>query len=276
MDVNVAPDNIYLTRTVKNNNFFEETDPDYITYKSKRDDSNIHLDYYEDELMLKLVDIVFPTNMYISVDYQPIMTKTREFDGYKELRVDTTTDENVYYVFNNKGYDGEYRSAGRAIIAVNDSNSGIVVDSEGNTIYRKLDAISYNTVADSIKETSCENINDSLMTCAYMCVKTVNSKVDYAEIMACESFEAAFDEYSNGVGINISGIDLDTALYFLDRDVPFVARIDDGRYVLVISYNSSHVRYYDPVGGGEVRATREAFSDSLSLYGNEMYAYTSQ
>ena len=276
MDVNVTADNIYLKRAVKKNNFFEETDPDYISYKSDNDASTVHLAYNDDPAMLKLVDIVFPANMYVSEDYRPIMTKTRDFAGYKELKVDTTTASGVYYVFNNKGYEGEYRSAGRAIIAVNEGNSGIVVDSDGNTVYRKLDAISYNTVADSVREIGCETVEESLLTCAYMCIRMINGKADYEEVMGCESYETAFAEYSNGVGINISGIDLDTALYFLDRDVPFTARIDDGRYVLVISYNSTHVRYYDPVGGGEVKVTREAFSDSISIYGNTMYAYTSQ
>ena len=88
--------------------------------------------------------------------------------------------------------------------------------------------------------------------------------------------DSAFAEYTDGVGVNISGISLDIALYFLDRDVPFAARIDDGRYVLVISYNSTHVRYYDPIEDGEVKVTREAFEESLSLQGNTMYTYTSQ
>ena len=78
------------------------------------------------------------------------------------------------------------------------------------------------------------------------------------------TFEKVFEDYTNGVGINISGISLSTALYFLDRDIPFAACIDDGRYVLVISYNSTHIRYYDPVLGAEVKVTRKAFENSLS------------
>ena len=109
-----------------------------------------------------------------------------------------------------------------------------------------------------------------------MCVEYNNSNVEYSDIMACDSWENAFAEYTLGVGINISGIDLDTALYFLDRDVPFAACIDDGRYVLVISYNSTHIRYYDPVLDEEVKVTRKSFKSSLSMHGNTMYTYTSQ
>ena len=99
---------------------------------------------------------------------------------------------------------------------------------------------------------------------------------NYDDIMSCDSFEDAFEKYTFGVGINISGIDLSTALYFLDRDIPFVARIEEGQYVIVISYNSTHVRYYDPTVDGEVKVARKKFEDSLSVYGNTMYTYTSQ
>jgi len=139
-----------------------------------------------------------------------------------------------------------------------------------------LEATSYNTVADEINEVPCNNIRDSLMTCAYMCIDYIGSDVTQEEILQCESWEAAFEEYTYGVGMNVSGIDLQTALYFLDRDVPFTASIDDGRFVLVISYNSTHIRYYDPIEGGEIKVTRKSFEESLSKQSNTIYTYTSQ
>lgn len=276
MEVNITSENIYLSRAVKNNNFFEETEPDYISCKKNPDTSKTQLKYSYDDAMLNIVDIALPENMYIDADYNPIMTKTRDYEGYKEMVVLASAEDAGFSVFDNQGYLDEFDSAGLAIKYVNNCSSGIVVDGDGNTIYRKLDAISYNTVADKIKEISCDSIEKTLLTCAYMCISTINSKADYNEVISSSSFEDAFLNNSNGVGMNISGIELDTALYFLDRDVPFVARIDDGRYVLVISYNSTHIRYYDPFADGEVKVTRENFSDSLSLWGNEMYAYTSQ
>lgn len=276
MDADVQTDNIYLTRATKNNNFFDTAEPDYISYKKENNTLDMSLNYSMDDIMLKLVDITFPSNMYLSSSYLPIMTKQKTSDKYQEMKVATSAYEDVYYIFNNTGYAGEYNSAGRAVLAVNEEDSGIVVDSNGNVIYRKLEADSYNTVADSIDEQSSGTIDGSLMACAYMCIKNINKKANYEDVKKCDSWENAFEEYSHGVGINLSGVSLDIALYFLDRDVPFAAQIDDGRYVLVISYNSTHIRYYDPVVGEEVKVTREAFNNSLSLKGNTIYTYTSQ
>jgi hypothetical protein len=214
--------------------------------------------------------------MYLSSSVQPVITKNKAEENYTVLKVKTETVPDSFYIFDNSGYVGEYSSAGRAITAINDIGAGIVTDSDGNTIYRTLEATEYNTIADAIDEVPCETVEDSLMTCAYMCIEYIDSTVEYDDVAGCDSWEQAFEEYTYGVGINISGISLGTALYFLDRDVPFAACIDDGRYVLVISYNSTHIRYYDPVMGEEVKTTRKNFEEQLSIQSNKMFTYTSQ
>ncbi|MBE5943975.1 MAG: hypothetical protein E7258_03545 [Lachnospiraceae bacterium] len=276
MNAQVQGEKIYLTRANKMNNFYQECEPDYISYKKDEVSAQISTSYNYSSVEMNQVDIVFPSNIYLSESVEHTITKNKKNDEYWELKVKTETSVDSFFVFNNSGYVGEYNSAGRAILAVDDEDSGLVVDSDGNTIYRSIAAVSYNTVADFIDEMPCKNLKDTLMTCAYMCVEYVDNRVEYEDIMACESWESAFAEYTNGVGINISGISLDIALYFLDRDVPFAACIDDGRYVLVISYNSTHIRYYDPLLGEEVKVTREEFEEALSVQGNTMYTYTSQ
>lgn len=276
MNAIVQEDTIYLNRAVKKNNFFEDTEADFISYKHETDKGSMTLAYNYDAYAMNQLDIVFPSDIYISDSTEYVMTKSKDAENYKELKVETDTRGNAFYVFNNSGYQGEYGSAGRSILAVTAGGSGLVADSNGNTIYRSLEATGYNTVADDIDEYPCKNVNDTLMTCAYMCIKYIDGRVEYQDVMACESWENAFSEYTLGVGINISGIDLSTALYFLDRDVPFAAKINDGRYVLVISYNSTHIRYYDPMLDEEVKVTRDAFEDAMSMHSNTMYTYTSQ
>lgn len=276
MNAKVEEDKIYLQRAVKQNRFFESCEADFISYKQEEQKDNLSLVYNYDNIEQNRLDIVFPDNIYISESVKRVMTKNKKEDDYAELEVKTTVNADTFYVFNNSGYKGEYNSAGRAILAVGNENVGLVVDSNGNTIYRSIAAIKYNTIADKIKEQPCNALEDTLLTCAYMCIEYENRNIEYSDIMACESWEHAFEEYTLGVGVNISGIDLDTALYFLDRDVPFAACIDDGRYVLVISYNSTHIRYYDPILDEEVKVTRASFKKSLSMQGNTMYTYTSQ
>lgn len=276
MNASVGSDTIYLTRARKQNMFFEEIEEDYISYKREENSRMITTNQSFDSYAWEVLDIVFPSNFYLvdSANYRK--TKYSRDVSYKEMQVVTSTRDGAYYVFDNAGYVGEYNTAGSAITAVVDENAGLVVDSNGNTLYRCLAADSYNTVADAIQETPCTQKEQSLLTCAYMCAEYAGADAELSEVMQCESFEQVFEAYTTGVGINISGINLDTALYFLDRDIPFAACIDDGRYVLVISYNSTHIRYYDPILDEEVKVTRRAFEESLSLQSNTMYTFSTQ
>lgn len=276
MNASVEDEKIYLSRAVKKNNFFVNTEEDIITYKSPTEISSINKTYYYDSYAMNILDLTFPDNIYLADTAKMVMSKGGKAEDYEKFSVKTTVRDGSYYVFDDKGFSGEYRSAGTAIVAVSGNKSGVVVDEEGNIVYRALDATTYNTVADAIDEYPCTKKEDTQMVCAYMCIEYINSGTKYEDVAAYSDWETAFKELTDGVGINISGIDLQTALYFLDRDIPFAACIDDGRYVLVISYNSTHIRYYDPIAGEEVRVTRSYFEELLSMQGNTMYTYTSQ
>jgi len=276
MDALVQADKIYLERGIKRNNFFEEAEPDFISYKPEEDENAMIEKTVYDMAAYDEEHLIFPSYIYISESNRYIMTKAKVNDRYKAMEIKTGTNPESFYVFNDVGYVGEYASAGTAIIAVNEMAAGQVVDSKGNTIYRSIEANTYNTVADQLYEVPCNNKEESLLTCAYICMDYSGNRVELADVLACDSWEHAFETHTLGVGINISGIDLSTALYFLDRDIPFAACIDDGRYVLVISYNEAAVRYYDPVIDEEVRVYRDEFEESLSKQGNTMYTYTAQ
>ena len=276
MNATVNTDKIFLKRAVKKNKFFEETDADFISYKKDFDEKEFRIENDYDTYDYTTYGITFPSNMYVSTNLEPIMTKFKKDKELKSYKIETTTSSNAYYVFENSGFAGEYQSAGSAIAKVNEAKNGLVVDFNGNTIYRNIEATSFNTVADSIKEVKCKKAKKSLMTCAYMCINYMGETPELKDVLACESWEAAFEQFTDGVGMNISGVDLDTALYFLDRDIPFAARIEKGQYVLVISYNDTHVRYFDPTKNEEIKVKRKTFSDKMSKFGNTMYTFTEQ
>jgi hypothetical protein len=273
MDAQVQEDKIYLKRYVKNNNFFSETDADYLTYKHTEDTTKITVAESYDATEFVHRELSLPSNLYLESSSLPVMTKQKSYDGFATMELATTVSEDGYYVFDSKGYNTECLTAGQAIEQVVENEAGLVIDSEGNVIYRNQDATTYNTVADLIKETPCTDSGKSLMTCAYMCIEYLDSRVALEDVLSFDDYETAFSELTTGRGVNVSGIDLSTALYFLDRNIPFIARIGDGHYVLVISYNDTHIRYYDPVADSEEKVTREEFEDSLSQYGNTIYTF---
>ena len=276
MDAVVQTDTIYLSRAVKQNEFFKDTEPDYISYNRELTGEDIAIIEKADPLLMRVKLISFPNDMYViaDVDYRRVREKSRS--NALQLKTAGSADILSYRVYDNAGFYGTYESCGKAILVVNELGNGLVADASGNTVYRYVEADSYNTVADKIRETKAKTKKETLLTCAYMCIRYLGYEAELSEVLAAESYEQAFADHTYGVGLNISGISLSTALYFLDRDCPFIANIGDGHYVLVISYNSTHIRYYDPVADEEVKVEREEFEELLSLSGNEMYTYASQ
>lgn len=58
--------------------------------------------------------------------------------------------------------------------------------------------------------------------------------------------------------------------------IPVISRVDDGRYVMVVSYNSEAVRYYDPVLDQEVRVSRKEYESAMSKWNSELYTYVKE
>ena len=74
-------------------------------------------------------------------------------------------------------------------------------------------------------------------------------------------------------GIDITGLSLDMILGYVSDGIPVISRIDDGRYVLVVSYNDADIRYYDPVVDEEIVVSREEYDTMMSACRYEAYTY---
>ena len=65
MNASVGDDTIYLTRARKQNQFFEEIDQDYISYKKEENNKMITKETTYDRYAWNILDIVFQSNLYL-------------------------------------------------------------------------------------------------------------------------------------------------------------------------------------------------------------------
>lgn len=97
--------------------------------------------------------------------------------------------------------------------------------------------------------------------------------ISYDELTGCTDATEVLNTYGNYEGVDISGLSLELVLGYVGNNIPVISRISDGRYVLVVSYNSTDVRYYDPVLDEEVVKSRTSYEDMMESGGNELYSY---
>ena len=64
-----------------------------------------------------------------------------------------------------------------------------------------------------------------------------------------DSIEELMKKYSGHTTRNLTGCTVDEILYYVSQGSPVLAKISSSRYVIVMSYNATKIRYLDPVTG---------------------------
>ena len=182
-----------------------------------------------------------------------------------------------YMVYDNLGLTGIYDKAGDAINRATQI-AGIVVSKDGEIAYRQSEMQAYNTIASSIYHQSSGSVDASLWDCVYMTLIYEGvTDLTYEDMKASGTDPVqVLTELGKYPGADISGISLDLVFGYISNGIPVISRINDGRYVMVVSYNSEAVRYYDPVLDTEVRVSRKEYEAAMSQGNNELYSYVQE
>ena len=97
--------------------------------------------------------------------------------------------------------------------------------------------------------------------------------ITYDELADYTDPVEALTSLGKSSGVDITGLSLKLLVGYVSDGIPVISRIDDGRYVLVVSYNEESIRYYDPVINDEVKVSRKAYESKMSLGNNILYTY---
>jgi hypothetical protein len=271
-DVTVEEDMIYLDRVTAEGQGFVAGDSDFITYKEDQENPGIKESSKAISTGVEKKYLVFPSNIYISYVPKIIITKDKVKDTPVNMVVEVDNESANYMVYDNLGLSGIYETAGDAILYAIQV-SGIVISKNGEVVYRKADSLEYNTIASAIFHYSSNSVEKSLQDCLYMTLVYQGGTLDYSDLDSYTDAVTALNELGSYEGVDISGVDLDMVFSYVSNEVPVISRIDDGRYVLIVSYNSESIRYYDPVIGDEVKTTRALYDKSMDLWSRELYSY---
>ena len=273
VDVEIEDDLIFMIRAEKSGNRFVHADDDFIAYKQSDDVVTVGTQVMTSTEGIKKMYFSFPSNIYLSYVPNLNITKNTVSLSTSSILLQIEDEYAKYMVYSNLGLDSIYETAGDAINKAIDI-SGIVVSSDGEIVYRQTESLEYNTIASAITHYSSGDVDASLWDCVYMVLLYEGvTDVSYEDLATYEDAVTALSELGKYTGADVSGISLDLVFGYVSDGIPVISRIDDGRYVLVISYNSEAIRYYDPVLGEEVRTTRTYYQSLMDKWNSELYTY---
>ena len=80
-------------------------------------------------------------------------------------------------------------------------------------------------------------------------------------------------KYSGHTARNLTGCTVDEILYYVSQGSPVLAKLNSNRYVIVMSYNATKIRYLDPVTCKSTDASRTEVTNRFEYSGKVFYSY---
>ncbi|MBR5047564.1 MAG: hypothetical protein IKX76_04955 [Eubacterium sp.] len=249
------------------------SDTDYIRYKEEEDSGNVNLVYDYSNTYWNQLSISFPNYVYIQVEPDLVLTKVLSSDKDMVVALERSRESKTqYYVYAEGEEQGVFDNLTEAILCA-DEKRGSVISSQEQTMW-ECGFADYAIVAGMDQVTKVKNDSRSLAGCLEMIAK-VNGRQAKASQIETEGKKTVklVKEYSGAKAYDISGCTVDEVLYYISKGYPVLTKYSPNRYVILMSYNSTKLRYLDPVTGQSTATDRKALTAKIENAGSRFYTY---
>lgn len=187
-----------------------------------------------------------------SIDSKNIMIlnpKEVVFEGGRELLLPEMAGESRYYVYGPYGVDGIYTSPAMAVNTAYDI-AGVVVDDRGGCIWLRGNRAARKQIS-SIRSVTPEEGADSLAVCLDT-IFTYEGMVRNSEYLLGQGQSVLGileHNLEDAQILDLTGCSMDAVLYYVDRNIPVLALLQDGEAVLITGFDEYNAVIFDPASG---------------------------
>lgn len=258
------------------NKFIFTNDSDYIRYKEAEESSSVSLVYDYSYTYWNQLFISFPNYVYIQVEPDLVLTKVMASEDNSVIELKRTrSSKTQYYVYAEGKEQGIYDNVTEAVISA-DELRGNVVSSEEQLLWA-CGFESYAMVAGMDQVVKVKSDAQSLAGCLSMIAKVNGTYVKTEEINTKgQKMVDLISNYSGHKGYNLTGCNVDQILYYISEGYPVMTKYSKNRYIILMSYNSTKLRYLDPVKGQSIAVDRDFLVDKIQKAGNVFYTYVEE
>jgi hypothetical protein len=196
------------------------------------------------------------------------------FEGSRT--VNTPAEGNIearFYVYGKNGIEGIFVNPGRAVELAY-RTAGVVVDDDGDYIWRRETRSSRNQIM-AITEDVVTESKSSLAVCLDTILRFEGISRNTQRLL--NRGDTVFDILRNDLQectiLDLSGCSLDAVLYYVNKDIPVLATLEDGNAVLIVGFNELNIVVMDPVAGTLEKRGMNDSTEWLNENGNLFIAY---
>ena len=196
------------------------------------------------------------------------------YEGGRQVELSEKEDKDRFYLYDRGKITGIYDVASDALIGAYEERA-TVTDNRGNVVYTRGETHARNQIM-SIQEESVTEEKNSLALCLDNMLKLQGISRNTENLLANgrTPMEILNDNLQNAYTLNITGAVMDTALYYLNQDIPVLAILENGDAVLLIGYNESNMVWYDPTEGSIYKRGMTESREILEAAGNQFLTYS--
>lgn len=266
VDCSVNGNQIDLQRVVKKESGgYEETVADQIMNNQenaagKNTVSGVLTERYETVVQIKVKK---------EIDAKTIKVLTPKevlFEGGREIVLNEKAEEKRYYVYGPNGVEGIYRNPANAINHA-DEAAGVVLGDDGRYVWIRGNRVLKNQIM-AIEGASVTEEKDSVAVCLDTMLKFegIIRNSEYLLSQGETIYSVLEKNLPDAQILDLKGCSLEAVLYYVNRDIPVLATLNDGTAVLIIGFNQYNIVVMDPLKNAKDAIYKKGINDSAEWF----------
>ena len=227
----------------------------------------VAIEEYEKIVQIAIKNTIAPKSLKF------LTPKEVAYEGVREITLPQSEEIKYYYVHNPYGLYSISENISEAISLAN-SLSGMVYDENGNYLYRKGVLQQKNQIM-KIEAARKNQDRSSLAVCldTILLAEGVTKNTQNLLQHGDTPYSILQENLENVEVLDLTGCTLEIVLYYVNQDIPVLARLKNGDYVLIIGFNELNTVLMDPSTG---TIYKKGMNDSKTMFeaaGNEFLTY---
>lgn len=196
------------------------------------------------------------------------------FEGGREVQIEPEETDTVhFYVYGMRSIEGIYTDAGNAVTHAEEI-AGVVTNDYGAYVWRAGNRSIRNQIM-KIQGEAADEERGSLAVCLDTILEYEDVKRNTAYMLGHGStaLEILRNNLPDAQILELSGCSLNAVLYYVNRDIPVLATLNDGEAVLIVGFNELNTVLMDPRNG---EVYKKGMNDSREWFeenGNSFITY---
>ena len=181
--------------------------------------------------------------------------------------------EDYFYVYGKNGIENLYVNPGRAVELAY-RVAGVVVDDDGDYVWRRETRSTRNQIM-AITENAVTESDSSLAVCLDTILKYegISRNTQRRLNQGDTVMDILKSDLQDDTILDLTGCSLDAVLYYVNKDIPVLAMLEDGNAVLITGFNELNIVVMDPAAGTLEKRGMNDSTEWLAENGNQFISY---